>query len=933
MPSCFGRYVVVEKIGQGGNGEVFLATDPKLDRPVALKRQLLAPRLSRELSERDAQCIYNEAQALARLNHPNVVEIYDIGIEGDELVIVMEYVAGQTLRQLEQPLQHWKDTVQLLLGVARGLHAAHRAGIVHRDIKPSNILVADGRARIIDFGLAGVGEESRARATTLVEPVLSDPTIMGTLPYMAPEQHRGITTAKSDQYALCLVIRECLTRQRPFTGARSVAELIQAKREGPPPWPPESPVPERVVRIIERGLRVDPRQRWPSVLVLVRKLERALSHGHSVRRWSGAAGLVGVALVGASVLARRPVGEGQVSAAACQASIDELDALWSADAEASLVGSLSAATTEPHLRDLVRLSMSSVSKKVSRLRERYVEACGPTPRPSPLDHGSKVCLDSRAAELRALVGVLRHPTERVLRGLPELLDAFRDVRVCDLRQDGHDATMLLSSVAVPEVLEFRERKAQATMLERAGRYDEAKVLSIELEQRARALDHPMLLADALSFRGNVEIHADSVVGLGYFEQAFLTAEAANYDTRAAHSATMLAHNEAVDGRVAESTRWLNQADAAIVRMGEPPTYRARWLVASGLNASAAGEYTRSLRAFNQAIAVIERWPREQKVVQEALANKGVVLKALGRLDEAAQAYRASLEIARVRLGRGHPTPLITEFNLGVIMQEQGEHEAAYEIFERSLAHFETTFGVRHHVYGLALNNLGNCASARGRDAEALSYYRRAVEVFEDPSVVTPVGTKELAFTRANLGAQLVELGEWDEASRVLERSINTYRREEVVDSSADIAYPLLSVARVYRHRGDQQQSMDALAQAFGIRQEVLGDDHPLTWLSAIQLSRALLESGDLAGADQLARAYVERLDGREAGINHATALFELGRASADGHSLRLALRYIQQARELPSRIRGCPELSALRQDIEQWMREQPSRSDEEARSR
>ncbi|MFO0634016.1 MAG: serine/threonine-protein kinase [Nannocystaceae bacterium] len=259
-PILVGRYVVLDRLGQGAMGEVMLAYDPKLLREVALKLVFAA---GGDASAR----MLREAQALAQLNHPNVVGIYDVGEHEGSVFMAMEYVRGRTLRQwLEQAPRSWREVVAVLRQAGRGLAAAHRAGLVHRDVKPDNILVADdGRVCVADFGLAradamvaeasGSGEIASHSDPELAVPLTQTGTVLGTLAYMAPEQHQGaVADAAVDQYALCVTAYEALLGRRPF-GAR---DLLASKLAGPPAPPGDAAVPRVIVRAVLRGLAPKP---------------------------------------------------------------------------------------------------------------------------------------------------------------------------------------------------------------------------------------------------------------------------------------------------------------------------------------------------------------------------------------------------------------------------------------------------------------------------------------------------------------------------------------------------------------------------------------------------------------------------------------------------------------------------------------------------
>lgn len=190
-PITMGRYVVRERLGSGGMGSVYRARDPELERDVAVKI------LHQQPTTAAANVIIEEAKALARLAHPNVVTVYDLGIEEEQLFVAMEYVAGATLRQhvATHPELRWTQVVQLFIEAGKGLQAAHEAGVVHRDFKPDNVLISDDdRVLVVDFGLARTSEaDARERES-----------FAGTPEYMAPELFEGApASTQTDQYSFC----------------------------------------------------------------------------------------------------------------------------------------------------------------------------------------------------------------------------------------------------------------------------------------------------------------------------------------------------------------------------------------------------------------------------------------------------------------------------------------------------------------------------------------------------------------------------------------------------------------------------------------------------------------------------------------------------------------------------------------------------------
>jgi len=259
-----GRYQIEQLLGEGGMARVYLGRDLRLNRPVAIK--IPYPHL---MTDPDFLARFrHEAHAAAMVSHPNLVDVYDVGQDGDQHYIVMEYVAGVTLKQLihrEAPFAIPR-AVRFGEQIALGLHAAHRAGLIHRDIKPQNIIVTDdGHVRITDFGVA---KSHLSTATT------ETGITLGTVDYIAPEQAQGRpATPQSDIYALGVVLYEMLTGRLPFTGETPLAVVMKHISEPPPPPRRYNPqIPATLEAIILRALAKDPAQRQRSALELAEEL-------------------------------------------------------------------------------------------------------------------------------------------------------------------------------------------------------------------------------------------------------------------------------------------------------------------------------------------------------------------------------------------------------------------------------------------------------------------------------------------------------------------------------------------------------------------------------------------------------------------------------------------------------------------------------------
>jgi serine/threonine-protein kinase len=331
-PQRVGRFPLIRRLGAGGMGAVYAAYDELLDRKIALK--LMHRQRSGSIGQRQRTLV--EARALARVTHPSVVTVYEVGEAEGHIYISMEYIEGSTLSDwcAEVP-RSWRQILDMYLQAGDGLAAAHQVGIVHRDFKPDNVLVGkDGKPRVVDFGLARLGGQSAStielpsalsgehrqtpapgtqaaaeallhegeeaedanpmekpassprksavanpRGTAASDRVTRAGSISGTPGYMSPEQYiGGDVDALSDQFSFCAALYEALYGYLPFPG-ETIEQLAQAVNGPVRPPPPSSKVPPEVHQALLRGLSVDPKQRFPGIDALLAVLR--LEHGHS----------------------------------------------------------------------------------------------------------------------------------------------------------------------------------------------------------------------------------------------------------------------------------------------------------------------------------------------------------------------------------------------------------------------------------------------------------------------------------------------------------------------------------------------------------------------------------------------------------------------------------------------------------------------------
>ncbi len=425
-PSRVGRFRTTSVLGAGGMGTVLAGFDDALERPVAVKL------LHREIGVRYAERLRREAKALAKLSHPNVVTVYEVGQWQDRLFVAMEQVEGVTLGAWMTEQESSVDEVlDMFLHTGAGLVAAHGRGLVHRDFKPDNVIVGvDGRPRILDFGLVQSsdededdamhapaegpsGDEPDPAADTIVgvtPPAASGSltetgTVLGTPAYMPAEQFAGQkTTEASDQFSFCVALWEALYGARPFSG-RTMSQLARAVTEGTIE-PPASPRGSgRLRRALERGLSPDPGARWPSMQSLIDELSDLRTAGTRQRRSAVLGGALVLAVGGTAWGLTRPEGETRIVEASsldpgCEPAQDVLKPIWTqgikSRAEARYFGAppraLEFLTTELALLDEWRQTWSEI----------YTDTCesDEAKRDPELYAKRMSCLDLRLMELQ-----------------------------------------------------------------------------------------------------------------------------------------------------------------------------------------------------------------------------------------------------------------------------------------------------------------------------------------------------------------------------------------------------------------------------------------------------------------------------------------------------------------------------------------------------
>jgi len=662
--SRMGRYVLLDRIGQGGMGVVFTAYDHELDRKVALKLLRVHKNQAESVTEGRARLV-REAKAMAQLAHPNVVTVHDVGTIDGRVFVAMEYVDGRNARSWMLDRKHtWKQALEVFKQAGRGLAAAHEAGLVHRDFKPDNVLVGkDRRVRVTDFGLArpSATVELTSRCEGGNTPAGDDLTcpgkIMGTLGYMAPEQTDGRPVdAKMDQFAYCVALFEALTGRRPFLG-RTRDDLRQAIKDGDmEPWSTrkrKNDTPLWLRRIVERGLEADPAKRWPSMHTLMQQLQRKPMR----RRWAGASAAA-IAVAGGVYVTALATGAG--APAQCEGAEQHLAGVWDDDRR-ELTRDAILATGTSHSSDTWDRLQGRLDDYADSWVAMRTEACQATVRgeqSGQLLDRRMACLDRRLDEVTALVDVLAEADDNVTDHAVWAVSSLPLLSPCA------DADLLAAEVARPKdpehaaaVDKLRAELARAQAYGRVDKADRGLQIAVNVAKKSEALDHAPLRAEALHVLGRMQ------AGLGQdraaedtLSEAAMMAAAHEHETVAAAAATdMMAVVGTEGGDYKKGLLWGWYAESAVQRMGDGGVHEADMLDGLGEVMASHGKLEEARSHFERAVEVRRKiLGEDHPTVARSLSALADVSRQSGALESARRHYEAALEIQERSLGSLHP---------------------------------------------------------------------------------------------------------------------------------------------------------------------------------------------------------------------------------------------------------------------------------------
>ncbi len=868
QPLRIGRYTVLRRLGQGGMGVVYSAYDDELDRRVAIKLLLSRP----EEGTLGRTRLQREAQALAKLSHPNVVQVYETASYGDQVYLVMEYVEGPTLRQWRGDVSPtWQDTVAMYIETGKGLAEAHQVGLIHRDFKPVNVIVGDdGRPRILDFGLARAGPQpppdestldSQASLRSALESVQSSTslsleitqagTLLGTPAYMAPEQlFLGDTDARCDVYAFSVALWEALYGARPYP-AKTVEELRVAVREGLPPIPSRA-IPAAIGKVLLRGLAVDREERYPSMPALLRDLARASQGSRRLVRIASLA-LAALALVLVAYTVARVDHDDPTLRCA---DAGDLQGIWDADVAAEIQASL-AATGLSYGDDTWAAIEPRLERYAAELSPAMVDACvarvGRQARLPPALSEQAACLEGRKLELKTTAALLREADAKIVENALSTVSALAPLEPCaDLeelaasalrrREHGGDAAERDERWQLAEGLLLEARIAQ-----RAGQVERAEKLADRALETAEAIAAEPLRAAALYRLGTVREHLSAFDRARADLYAGLTlAEAVGDDRLAAEIAIELLRLDGIDNADASAARaWTVVAEAKLRRAGEDPRQRIALDLNRGIVALETGDPELAGAAIRAAVALAsaqqEAYPH---LYASALNIYSTVQKANGDLSGSEATLRRALALHTALAGPDHPYNAMLRYNIGVVQLMKSDIEGARESFAVALEAREAAYGPDHTEVSQSLNGLAAALFDLGRHAEAIPMIERALAIDE---AARGADHPELIFPLNNLADVLREEGRLDEAALHLRRALAILEARSLTETSQGVLI-LTGLAEVALQEERYAEALGHVEAALARSTTIHGPGHPTAASLRAKRARVLFAQGDTEAA-------------------------------------------------------------------------------------
>lgn len=804
-----GRYRIRERLGTGGCATVYRAYDPALGRDVALKLLALA-------GAEDGRRMAREARALARLSHPNVVEVYDYGQVGGYVYVAMELIEGPTLAQWLAQSQPAAEVVRVFADAGRGLLAAHHAGLVHRDFKPTNVMLSnDGRVRVLDFGIARTFRSQSvpgdadpicaAYSYPTDAPITHEGLVSGTPLYMAPEQHAGVVDARSDQFAFCTALFGALAGRNPF-GVHDAAGLAKAKCEASyvANRPPDG-VPRWLWPVMMRGLEPDPNRRWPTMETLVVRLERGplSSRMRSVALISG---LCVAALAG--------FGSFNPSSDPCQSPVASL--ARNEDERTTLRDEVAAANPDfrPVVVDQLVASLAAYDQEWRhevRLSCRTQHRRGPSAdAEAPAREECLTAAKSASDTLRAML--VRAGSDALIRGgnpvawLPSLHRCRRPTSL-----DADSGFRPGAPTTTPAAL------AEASFLVSAVQLEDARHRIQAIRSGAKDGLPPSLEASVTVLEARVAYAAgDWATGAKLAENAFLLARAGQSRWIAFDSSLLAARALVQSAQQDQARPWLRRAAAELGADPSPDVDFARLLVERASVDAAAGHLGSAERHATEAQAILEpALGRAHPYTLGVVVQLAVILARDGRAQDARDVSEDVIDRIQSE-DRAPQSRLLQRYLvashevLGGTLAQLGDFERSIEVSKAGLNLARQVFGPAHPVLFSPTNNIGHASLRLGRlrDAEHALEAAAAMARRHYGSQHPLLGTATL-----NLGIVYFSSERMAAAHQALSQACRIFAANDGPAAARDLVSCRLHQARALDSEGDVVAAADARSKA------------------------------------------------------------------------------------------------------------------------
>jgi eukaryotic-like serine/threonine-protein kinase len=958
------RYVLLKQVGAGGMGVVFAAYDPRLDRTIAVK--LLRSDVAAVMTEEARARMLREAQAMARLSHPNVVAVHDAGTYEGRLYVAMEYLDEGTLADwLARRPRSWRDVLEVFVQAGRGLAAAHAHGLVHRDFKPQNVLVArDGRVRITDFGLVRPSG-APAHSDELTRPFLELPVgerpaerltrigaLIGTPRYMAPEQLAGEEVdARADQFSFCAALYEALYGTLPFepAGPAELRRIIEEGRFNRPA--PGRRVPEWLRRVLVRGLGATPDARFKSMDALLDAF--AGGRERALRRQAAAvvASVIVVTVVGASaVLVHRT--------RACTGGVQPLTQAWAPERREAARLAFERSGS-PMAAQAFQRAAGGMDAYAAAWTAAQTEACAATRRrgeqPEGVMAARMACLDRRLLDLDAMARLLGSADAQMVRESARAINSLRPPSLClSAGHPSEESARPATPEAAQRLLEVRRAEADARGLLSSGRFLEAEAAAGRAAESARAAKDQESAAEAQGLKGQAQLRGGRWLDAeGTLLEGEILAEEVHREDLAAELSTALSRAYLAQARRKEAQLWADHAEAALQRVaGGDDVVEAGVMEQQARLASAAGHWQQAIAPLRRALELKQRalGPSHPAVAETMLAL-AKEMKGADQLADALAEAEGALEILQKAYSMEHPELARAWQALGQIHRDRGEFNQELTYARRILALQETLaapgsveLARAHQGVGIALDNLGDHEGALqetraalagyeafygdrkerqedvasllldigfqkyelGADAEALAYFQRSLPIHER---ALGANDPKMVHPYYAMGMALSGLGRVAEADAYFQRALDAANRLE--GDNDDLFFVYLVQGRALYERGKAADSRERLERALELRQRVAPPGSSVLALVEGELARAELADGQVAAAQQRADRVVEVVK-RVLGQNQqlATPLTVAGEARRRQGDAAGALPILEQAVALCEKYRYRPLVEA-----------------------